>query len=138
MLVPEGVDEIQRESFANNSASQVGLASALFGKLSFTINGEKSINYPGGGLDDSVDSLNMSTGRLNDEDLQQSRITYYQEKFGWNIETEEDSQKVDALKNSFIEAIYWVYHYYFHGCISWSWFYPHHYTPMLCGNFLVH
>ncbi|KAL1453826.1 hypothetical protein WDU94_010137 [Cyamophila willieti] len=31
----------------------------------------------------------------------------------------------------YIRAIQWNLHYYYNGCISWSWYYPHHYAPYI-------
>ena len=30
-----------------------------------------------------------------------------------------------------MRAIQWNLHYYYNGCVSWSWFYPHHYSPWI-------
>lgn len=31
----------------------------------------------------------------------------------------------------YITAVQWNLHYYYDGCCSWSWYYPHHYSPYL-------
>ena len=28
-------------------------------------------------------------------------------------------------------AIQWNLHYYYNGCMSWSWYYPHHFAPWI-------
>lgn len=30
-----------------------------------------------------------------------------------------------------MRAIQWNLHYYYNGCCSWSWYYPHHYAPYI-------
>lgn len=32
---------------------------------------------------------------------------------------------------AYITAIQWNLHYYYDGCCSWSWYYPHHYAPFI-------
>lgn len=51
-------------------------------------------------------------------------------------ETKLELQNVDAdtLRDQaigYIRAIQWNLHYYYNGCVSWSWFYPHHYAPYI-------
>ena len=53
---------------------------------------------------------------------------YYYEKLHFlPVNVEEHS----ALCKSYIEGLMWCLAYYYRGCISWGWFYPYHYGPML-------
>ena len=35
------------------------------------------------------------------------------------------------LRKSYIEGLIWCLAYYYRGCISWGWFFPYHYGPMI-------
>jgi 5'-3' exoribonuclease 1 len=56
------------------------------------------------------------------------KLTYYREKLGMDLT---DTQAHEKLRTCYLEGLIWVYHYYFHGCISWSWFFPYHYAPLI-------
>jgi len=51
---------------------------------------------------------------------------YYQQKFGVDPTNIEFRHKVGR---DYVEGLAWVLLYYFQGCPSWDWFYPHHYAP---------
>lgn len=53
---------------------------------------------------------------------------YYYDKFGF---TPFDAEKHLALRKSYIEGLVWTLEYYYRGCVSWEWYYPYHYGPML-------
>ncbi|CAD6192469.1 unnamed protein product [Caenorhabditis auriculariae] len=53
---------------------------------------------------------------------------YYAEKLKYkNISKDQLKDQAEG----YIRAIQWNLHYYYHGCASWSWFYPHHYAPYI-------
>jgi 5'-3' exoribonuclease 1 len=53
---------------------------------------------------------------------------YYFEKMNM---TPIDKDAHYALRKSYMEGLMWCLAYYYKGCISWGWFYPYHYGPML-------
>ncbi|VDD92658.1 unnamed protein product [Enterobius vermicularis] len=57
---------------------------------------------------------------------------YYTEKMKYkNISKEQLQEQAEG----YVRAIQWNLHYYYHGCCSWNWFYPHHYAPYISDVF---
>ena len=61
-------------------------------------------------------------------EFRQHKNHYYRDKMRSEHVTSEQLQ-LYALQ--YIEALQWILKYYYEGCPSWSWFYPHHYAPYL-------
>ncbi|CAG0880861.1 unnamed protein product [Cyprideis torosa] len=64
---------------------------------------------------------------LNRE-FRQHKRHYYQEKLGYGAVTQDVLQ---SQAECYVRAIQWNLHYYYHGVQSWSWYYPHHYSPFI-------
>ncbi|CAG9863353.1 unnamed protein product [Phyllotreta striolata] len=65
---------------------------------------------------------------VNNSEFANFKSDYYKEKLEYANVTEE------VLKDQavgFVRAIQWNLNYYYNGCCSWSWFYPHHYSPYI-------
>ncbi|KAK6634904.1 hypothetical protein RUM44_000151 [Polyplax serrata] len=76
-------------------------------------------------LDDGCEDEENDTFMM---EFRQRKIDYYSNKMGLGEVTD------DILKNQaegYIRAIQWNLYYYFTGCQSWTWFYPHHYSPYI-------
>jgi len=58
------------------------------------------------------------------------RTDYYQRKLGIR-DPEKHPEAVQAVAKKYIEGLQWTLYYYFRGLASWSWFYPHHYSPLV-------
>jgi len=56
---------------------------------------------------------------------------YYNEKFDWGLENEEEMRK---LTENYVQGLQWVLFYYYRGVASWPWFYGFHYSPMISGK----
>lgn len=39
--------------------------------------------------------------------------------------------EVLQMANEYVKGIQWVLHYYYNGCVSWSWYYPYYYGPFV-------
>lgn len=41
------------------------------------------------------------------------------------------SEVLRSQAEGYVRAIQWNLNYYYNGCCSWSWYYPHHYAPCI-------
>jgi 5'-3' exonuclease len=53
---------------------------------------------------------------------------YYYDKFGY---TPFDAEKHLDLRKAYITGLVWTLEYYYRGVVSWEWYYPYNYGPML-------
>jgi len=61
------------------------------------------------------------------DDFRAYKRTYYREK----LKLDPDKDSILKVVNEYVRALQWNLHYYYHGCISWGWFYPYHYAPFI-------
>ena len=52
---------------------------------------------------------------------------YYSQKLGIDPNNPEE---VAQVAHDYLEGLIWVFKYYYCGCASWQYFYPHHYAPL--------
>ncbi len=55
--------------------------------------------------------------------------SYYCRKFG--CASGDYEQLIFQIKKSYIAGIVWNYQYYYRKCVSWNWFYPYYYAPLI-------
>ena len=59
------------------------------------------------------------------------RGRYYFEKFRELLGSEKSNRFLDDLVYHYLQGLLWCLAYYSKGCISWTWYFPYHYGPML-------
>ena len=59
------------------------------------------------------------------------RGLYYFEKFKIITRSAKSKEFFNSLRESYLQGLSWCLAYYIKGCISWTWYYPYHYGPML-------
>ncbi|XP_054713916.1 5'-3' exoribonuclease 1-like [Uloborus diversus] len=74
--------------------------------------------------DDSDDDAN-STLEL---EFNMHKVDYYTSKLEFDEVTPEVMRD---QAEGYVRAIQWNLHYYYDGVVSWSWYYPHHYSPYI-------
>lgn len=83
-------------------------------------------------MDENDDFYENSEDEDNEEMFQDEfknyKRHYYMNKLAYN---EVDSNVLKEQAHAFVRAIQWNLHYYYDGCVSWSWYYPHHYAPYI-------
>ncbi|CAH1395383.1 unnamed protein product [Nezara viridula] len=64
--------------------------------------------------------------QLIQDEFKHHKARFYMEKLNYeNV----DSEVLRSQAECYVRAIQWNLFYYYTGCPSWSWFYPHHYAP---------
>lgn len=60
---------------------------------------------------------------------------YLQQKFGLEPNAKNYARKYEKLRSDlsrdYLRGLVWVLRYYYHQCKSWSWYFPHHFSPPL-------
>tara|TARA_B110001469_G_scaffold127794_1_gene150574 strand:+ start:8327 stop:10006 length:1680 start_codon:yes stop_codon:yes gene_type:complete len=68
--------------------------------------------------------FNRDIERKIDQGAEGWRDRYYKHLFDI-----EERYEIDKICHKYLEGIYWNFHYYNYGCISWEWSYYHNYPP---------
>ncbi|KAL0489425.1 5'-3' exoribonuclease [Acrasis kona] len=74
--------------------------------------------------DDYGLSASLENGQFN---FNKWHRNYYTFKFNIDFDDAVERRKVVL---AYVEALTWVFNYYYQGCCSWNWFYPFHYSPI--------
>eukprot|EP01038_Epipyxis_sp_PR26KG_P008199 gene8199-11090_t len=77
----------------------------------------------------STDSAKLTGEEL--EATKDYRGRYYYEKFKILAGLEKDQGALTSLMVEYLKGLMWCIAYYIRGCVSWTWYYPYHYGPML-------
>lgn len=78
--------------------------------------------------DDFANNVEACWTKTLNNQFKRHKKSYYADKLRYkNISKAE----LRAQAEGYVRAIQWNLHYYYHGCVSWSWFYPHHYAPFI-------
>jgi len=73
--------------------------------------------------------FNGSTrGDFYQMEFRQHKRDYYVHKLGYSQVT---PGVLREQAEGYVRAIQWNLHYYYNGCMSWSWYYPHHFSPWI-------
>ncbi|XP_072396590.1 5'-3' exoribonuclease 1 isoform X2 [Diabrotica undecimpunctata] len=64
----------------------------------------------------------------NSDEFMNFKKDYYKEKMEY-VDVTPEVMRDQA--EGYVRAIQWNLNYYYNGCCSWSWFYPHHYAPYI-------
>lgn len=79
---------------------------------------------------DSLEEAKETAEKKYDMKFQEWKDKYYQTKFGWGLDSEEEMRK---LTENYVQGLQWVLFYYYKGIASWPWFFAYHYAPMISG-----
>lgn len=91
----------------------------------------------------------IDDGQAASKLTQDSRKGYYKSKFDIDVlDTDamthqefllkdiniyqRDETTLQSIRTSYVSGLIWCLSYYSIGCCSWTWYYPYHYSPLLC------
>jgi 5'-3' exoribonuclease 1 len=79
---------------------------------------------------DSAQASEDSSGRGDNYHMEfrQHKRDYYINKLGYD---KVDASVLREQAECYVRGIQWNLHYYYNGCMSWSWYYPHHFAPWI-------
>ncbi|OXV09274.1 hypothetical protein Egran_02962 [Elaphomyces granulatus] len=76
----------------------------------------------------SAQDAQASAEETYERKFQEWKNGYYEKKFGWGLDNEEEIRK---LTENYVQGLQWVLYYYYRGIVSWPWFFGYHYAPMI-------
>uniref|UniRef100_A0AAR5PUV6 5'-3' exoribonuclease 1 n=1 Tax=Dendroctonus ponderosae TaxID=77166 RepID=A0AAR5PUV6_DENPD len=83
----------------------------------------------------ATDDLDIDSSEDDSDDIDEDerafrnyKKEYYMNKLEYANVTPE---VLRSQAEGYVRAIQWNLHYYYNGCCSWSWYYPHHYAPYI-------
>ncbi|XP_039278824.1 5'-3' exoribonuclease 1 [Nilaparvata lugens] len=78
--------------------------------------------------DEDCNSESVTMSSMMKAEFSQHKNDYYKNKMEF---TEVTQDVLQSQAECYVRAIQWNLNYYYNGCCSWSWFYPHHYAPYM-------
>lgn len=130
-----GVDKLTLTSSRGSDVDFVGLDSSTE-SLKSSGHLRKSDDVKRKRFQNDLKALGVSDDDVDNYDDQTWKDVYYRDKFQATISDPQHAKFHRALQQSYFEGIVWVLNYYHNGCVSWSWFYPYHYAPLVSGSSL--
>eukprot|EP00599_Poterioochromonas_sp_BG-1_P002004 CAMPEP_0173138682 /NCGR_PEP_ID=MMETSP1105-20130129/3830_1 /TAXON_ID=2985 /ORGANISM="Ochromonas sp., Strain BG-1" /LENGTH=1475 /DNA_ID=CAMNT_0014051313 /DNA_START=946 /DNA_END=5373 /DNA_ORIENTATION=- len=89
---------------------------------------EEEDDYADGDDEENDDEEVAVKGKGKQKDY---RSRYYYEKYHFLTIENEGLKQLEAIKTQYLKGLMWCLAYYVKGCISWTWYFPYHYGPML-------
>ncbi len=85
------------------------------------------------GIDELDNEILLLRDTTNIKTRESFKDRYYNSRWG------DDKTKCDRKQIciDYIRSLQWVLNYYYQGCCSWSYYYPHHYAPLISGMELL-
>ncbi|GIY13515.1 5'-3' exoribonuclease 1 [Caerostris darwini] len=115
----EGKSKARKDAEASEKVSNV-LADLGFSTLAISQTAEYDSS-----TDEEDNSEEESTLEI---EFNMHKVDYYRNKLDFEVVTPE---VLRDQAEGYVRAIQWNLHYYYNGVVSWSWYYPHHYSPYI-------
>lgn len=127
-------EELEEAEEAMQSAFEAALKEAMGGSTENTAAGSDSANAPMDDMEGEGEEGEGDEEGDEGEELEPKkdyRGRYYYEKFKVIASAPDGELFLTHLMEQYLKGLIWCLAYYVKGCISWTWYYPFHYGPML-------
>lgn len=76
----------------------------------------------------TIEEAEAEMQRVYNEKFETWKGEYYKEKLGFGTD---DTEALARMARNYCEGLQWVLYYYYHGIVSWGWYYGYHYSPKI-------
>lgn len=122
----DGIEDLDRVNEQNNNVDLVEPSENNLEELSISRTKDVDVDDDLSPFFSEDDFDSDESDEFMEAEFLQHKTDYYMNKLDY-IQVTPEVMRSQA--EGYVRAIQWNLNYYYNGCCSWSWYYPHHYAP---------